>query len=194
MGRRSATGAQGPARRVLLRVASGSGSEFAVDARQVDLDGLRAGSTTPSSTEPGGCGTGRRGRRRRARPGVERPWTAFVASNWRTPTSGISDLIGTVRGGPVDALTLLTTATRAVHHRCITATAFGGIWRNRLPRRNAWLSQNSCLADRFGEESGLPALVQERREKCGFPTSGRVLVQHGCIASATDGAVPPTRA
>jgi hypothetical protein len=39
-------------------------------------------------------------------------------------------------------LTLLTTTTTAVHHRCITGTAFGGIWRNRRSTRNRMVEPN----------------------------------------------------
>jgi hypothetical protein len=47
------------------------------------------------------------------------------------------------------------TPTLAVHHRCITTTAFGGALRNRRSGGTAWLSQNWRYDEGFGEESGL---------------------------------------
>jgi hypothetical protein len=45
-------------------------------------------------------------------------------------------------GASVASLTLLTTTTRAVHHRCITATAFGAVSRNKKPARYRMVKPN----------------------------------------------------
>src|SRR6266542_4082420 len=42
-------------------------------------------------------------------------------------------------------LALLTTTTKAVHHRCITATAFGAHWRNRRPSRKCMVEPKLAL-------------------------------------------------
>jgi len=57
----------------------------------------------------------------------------------------------------VRALTLLATKIKAVHHRCITGTAAGGILRNRRRDGTAWLSQTWARGDGWVEEFGLQA-------------------------------------
>jgi len=45
--------------------------------------------------------------------------------------------------------------SNAVHHRCITGAAFGGVPRNRRPTRNHGLSQKRQPEAGWDEESGL---------------------------------------
>ena len=79
------------------------------------------------------------------------------------PRFGLGDADRTLGAGrAVEArrrgtLTLLTTATRVVHHRCITGTAFGGVAQHRSPKRNRMLSQPADSESDVGEESGLEA-------------------------------------
>jgi hypothetical protein len=52
-------------------------------------------------------------------------------------------------------LAFLATATGAVHHRCITSTAFGAFRGIADRRETGWLSQIRRPDDSWGEESGL---------------------------------------
>jgi hypothetical protein len=63
-------------------------------------------------------------------------------------------------------LTLLTTATRAVHHRCITATAFGDISRHRPSRRSRMDKPKLPATSAPGRRIRLRGLLREEPLIC----------------------------
>src|SRR5262249_8073224 len=101
------------------------------------------------------------------------------------------DPTGTVScevGGGVP-LAFLAAATEAVHHRCITSTAFGGLPRDRGSTRNRMVKPNPPAGRVVGRRIRLRGLLREKPLICrGFSYSGRALnlarrpdVHHRCI-------------
>src|SRR5262249_7319886 len=64
------------------------------------------------------------------------------------------------------------TATSAVHHRCITGTAFGAVWRNRRTRRNRLVEPKTGAEQEPGGRIRLRGLLREKPLICrGFSYS-----------------------
>ena len=68
-------------------------------------------------------------------PGADAPPRADAPVGGRRRLPVLSEPLENT-GALLPLLPLLSTATAAVHHRCITATAFGGTWRTRPPSPN----------------------------------------------------------
>jgi hypothetical protein len=64
------------------------------------------------------------------------------------------------------ALAFLATATEAVHHRCITSTAFGGLPRDRGSTRNRMVKPNRPARRLVGRRIRLRGLLRENPAIC----------------------------
>ena len=92
-----------------------------------------------------------------------------------------------VSEGFVVPFTLPATVTAAVHHRCITATAFDGLPRNRGPTRTPSLSQIWRQHEAWDEESGLQACYGKPWKRAFFYRSvhGLVTVRSGSLSAVS---------
>jgi hypothetical protein len=68
----------------------------------------------------------------------------------------------TVRRTCCSTLTLLTTTTRAMHHRCITGTAFGGVSRTCRQRRSRMVEPKLPVGWAVGRRIRLRGLLKEK--------------------------------
>jgi hypothetical protein len=84
----------------------------------------------------------------------------------------------------ISALTLLTTTTGAVHHRCITGTAFGDILRTRCSARNRMVEPKTAFLEELGRRIRLTGLLRKKPWQRGF--------FHGLDSPATRQAHPAT--
>jgi hypothetical protein len=86
----------------------------------------------------------------------------------------VGDQAGTVSSevGVGVPLAFLATATEAVHHRCITSTAFGGLPRDRRSTLNRMVKPNSSATRLVGRRIRLTGLLTESPANAGFSYSG----------------------
>jgi hypothetical protein len=87
-------------------------------------------------------------------------------------------------GRGLGALAFLATATEAVHHRCITSTAFGGLPRDRGSTRNQMVKPNRLARRLVGRRIQLIDLLKEHPAICRvFPFQAGP----ACIAQGASG-------
>jgi hypothetical protein len=84
------------------------------------------------------------------------------------------------------ALTLLTTATWAVHHRCITASAFGAVWRNCSSRQKRMVEPNPAVRDgkKYGNNSW--AIIAAYFDEAAAQTAAQVTRKYLGTLAAVD--------
>src|SRR5262249_37284300 len=84
-----------------------------------------------------------------------------------------------VSPGPMSALALLATTTTAVHHLCITATAFGAIWRIRPPSANRMIGPKRANRGKARARIRLaPSLGRTNTDGCESATSSAKVSVH----------------
>src|SRR5262249_48666744 len=76
-----------------------------------------------------------------------------------------------------------------VHHRCITGTAIGGIWRNRAPRQNCMVEPKLAAWRRRRRRIRLRGLLRENPAFAGFSyLVDNDAMHHRCITRLANGA------